>query len=704
MSTKHTILIVVFLGFILLNGLSLLYLTKPSVASGREIYVDDNISFPRDGTAEHPYQKISEAISLANEGDTIYVFGGNYNESLVINKKISLIGGIDEGPSVISRRTEHRYNVDITADFVTLENFTIVDPQHEITSQFGALVHVTSNNVVLQKNNITHCDLWGIYLDSSDDNTISGNLVNDTKGVYVSTSNNNVFSNNNISNASDAAIDMRTSTKNIIYNNRLKTSNYGIYSRDCSYTNITKNTITKNVYHGLYLSGDRNDVIIGNLFKNNSVSGITLNSYDCILKNNTFNRGQNGLIVQKNGCQIINNTFSNLSSIGLSMLSGSKNNVMSFNHFLKNDLNAKEQGRNQWDNGVQGNYWDDYNFVDRDHDGIGDIPYTTSTGIRDRYPLGIFLKPPQKPFNPSPKDDKENVGLKITLKVKIVDVDTIFIDHVIFYNAADNETIGSAKNVQTGKNASCILSLPFDTVFAWYAIANDSLQQNQSDIWFFTTKQRPPTNQKPVATPGGPYIGKLNQTINFNGSRSVDPDGTIIFYRWNFGDGSSQILNKAPKHNYSDPGIYIVTLTVVDNDGRSSMANTTATISGEVYINSPPLAAFTAPSTVTLNQLVSFDASASNDTDGTIVGYRWDFNNDGTFETNWLETPVITHTFTTAGNTTVTLRVKDNANANGSFTEIVNVHAPPKKTPGFELVLVILAILVCLPLYIKKRR
>jgi len=65
---------------------------------------------------------------------------------------------------------------------------------------------------------------------------------------------------------------------------------------------------------------------------------------------------------------------------------------------------------------------------------------------------------------------------------------------------------------------------------------------------------------------------------------------------------------------------------------------------------------------------------------------------------------VITHTFTTAGNTTVTLQVKDDANASGSYTAIIDVHAPPKKTPGFEIFFVFLAILVCLGVYSKKKR
>jgi parallel beta-helix repeat protein len=433
------------------------------------------------------------------------------------------------------------------------------------------------------------------------------------------------------------------------------------------------------------------------------VSGITLDSYNCTIEDNIFNRGQIGISLQKTGCQIRNNSFQNMSSIALSAIQGSKNNLIYLNHFLRNNMNAREQGSNQWDDGTKGNYWDTYKYVDRNRDGIGDIPFIFATGGLDRYPVGIFLKPPQKPSGPSPVDDQENVGLKIKLSVTIVDVDSSTIPNVYFYNAVNNTYIDSVRNVANGKNASCSLTLPFDTTYAWYAIANDSLQENQSDIWFFTTKQRPLENQRPVANPGGPYITKLNQSVFFNGSQSSDPDGTIIFYRWNFGDGSSQILDKTPKHTYVDPGTYTVTLTVVDNDGRSSMANTIATIQG-TYLNNPPVAMFTVPSVVTVNQEVNFDASGSNDTDGTIVGYRWDFNGDGSFDTDWLNISVTTFTFSSQGSSIVTLEVKDNANAVSSYSVSIPVNSVQKKTPGFDFLLVFLAVIVGLLLYNKQKR
>jgi PKD repeat protein len=392
-----------------------------------------------------------------------------------------------------------------------------------------------------------------------------------------------------------------------------------------------------------------------------------------------------------------------MSSTALSAVQTSSNNIIFLNHFVGNSINAREQGRNQWDNETVGNYWDDYNYVDRDHNGIGDMPYRIATGGQDRYPSGMFLLPPEKPSNPSPADDQENVGLTVTLWATIVDPDSDIISEVSFYNAVTNTRVGYIRNVVNGKNASCSFTLPFDTTYAWYVIANDSLQQNQSDIWFFTTRQRPPENQKPVANPGGPYVAKLNQSVSFNGSQSIDPDGTIIFYRWNFGDGSSQILDISPEHTYADPGVYTVTLTVVDDDGRSSMANTTATVQGVIFINVPPIATCIAPLAVTVGQEVSFDASLSNDSDGVIVGYRWDFNGDGTFDTEWMAAPIVTTTFSSSGSFVVTLEVIDNDDAVSPYSTTVSVTEAQKKTPGFEIPVVLVALLIGLFVYRKYR-
>ncbi|GAB4376688.1 MAG: hypothetical protein Kow0042_23240 [Calditrichia bacterium] len=77
----------------------------------------------------------------------------------------------------------------------------------------------------------------------------------------------------------------------------------------------------------------------------------------------------------------------------------------------------------------------------------------------------------------------------------------------------------------------------------------------------------PPTNQNPVAVATASVSsGPAPLTVNFSSAGSYDPDGTIVEYHWNFGDGNVS-LNPNPTHTYSQAGSYPVVLTVKDDDG-----------------------------------------------------------------------------------------------------------------------------------------
>ena len=65
-------------------------------------------------------------------------------------------------------------------------------------------------------------------------------------------------------------------------------------------------------------------------------------------------------------------------------------NLIFYNVFSNNGLHAEDNGvNNTWDNGLIGNYWDNYIGTDSDGDGIGDTPYYISgaAGSQDNYPL-----------------------------------------------------------------------------------------------------------------------------------------------------------------------------------------------------------------------------------------------------------------------------------------------------------------------------
>jgi PKD repeat protein len=85
-----------------------------------------------------------------------------------------------------------------------------------------------------------------------------------------------------------------------------------------------------------------------------------------------------------------------------------------------------------------------------------------------------------------------------------------------------------------------------------------------------------PGNQRPVAVAGGPYT-TADGVVRFDGSGSSDPDGDLLRYRWEFGDGDAD-TGVAPRHHYLGDGTYTARLIVVDPGGDSS-ASSYATVS-----------------------------------------------------------------------------------------------------------------------------
>jgi len=95
-------------------------------------------------------------------------------------------------------------------------------------------------------------------------------------------------------------------------------------------------------------------------------------------------------------------------------------------------------------------------------------------------------------------------------------------------------------------------------------------------------------SQRPAPVAGGPYSGQVAQAVSFSSSGSFDPDGTIISYLWNFGDGATASTAN-PSHAYATPGLYTATLTVTDNAGLLASATTVVTISNNGNARLDPL-------------------------------------------------------------------------------------------------------------------
>jgi KaiC/GvpD/RAD55 family RecA-like ATPase/PKD repeat protein len=165
-----------------------------------------------------------------------------------------------------------------------------------------------------------------------------------------------------------------------------------------------------------------------------------------------------------------------------------------------------------------------------------------------------------------------------------------------------------------------------------------------------------------------PETLRVNETVTFNASTSYDPDGNIVSYIWDYGDGFNE-TGMIVKHAYTMEGNYTVTLTVTDDDGF------TDSYSKLLKITSYPVAAFTySPSSPLVNHTVTFNASSSTPDGGTIVSYFWNFG-DGTNinETN----PITYHTYNTTGTFTVTLNVTDSEGLWDTESKFITVRKYP---------------------------
>jgi hypothetical protein len=80
-----------------------------------------------------------------------------------------------------------------------------------------------------------------------------------------------------------------------------------------------------------------------------------------------------------------------------------------------------------------------------------------------------------------------------------------------------------------------------------------------------TTRAVDPNNDPPVARfSASPESGDAPLTVSFDATESVDLDGTIESYIWDFGDGTAG-AGVTTDHIYADVGNFLVELTVIDN-------------------------------------------------------------------------------------------------------------------------------------------
>ncbi|MEM3342641.1 MAG: PKD domain-containing protein [Thermoplasmata archaeon] len=455
-------------------------------------------------------------------------------------------------------------------------------------------------------------------------NCSNGTVINSTAiynaghGVILYYSRNCTISNINGSN-NIRGIYLNNSCNNTIVANYLSdNTEYGIAIYSFSnYNTISANNATRNSYYGIFLfnSSSNNNITINNA-SNNSRYGIVLSLYcgnNTIIGNNARGNSWGGIFIStsSNNNTILSNNASYNSDYGIFISTSSNYNIVSNNNASGNYHGIRV-------------YSSDNNTITYNH---------------------VF--------------NNSNYGINITAGS---------INNLLHHNNLISNNNGGCQAYDSVSGNKWYLSSPQEGNYwsnwngqNWGTASAYPLAGGAGASDWYPLFSQVQINRPPVANFTADITnGTAPLAVSFT-STSYDPDGIIVSYFWNFGDGNSSTLQK-PNHTFTTPGNYTVKLTVIDNNGANSTANLT------VRVLALPLASFTTNTTTGAAPLAVRFTSNSTDPDGSIVSYQWYFG-DG--NTSTVQNP--THTYLTPGNYPVSLTVEDQSGLNASTSMVIEV-------------------------------
>ena len=328
------------------------------------------------------FQSIQKAINQALPGDRIEVSAGSYNENLLLDKQVSLIG--------IDRPIVHGNGsgsvVVIAAGSCVFSGFRLEHSGSDLQTEDSGILLKSSNNLI-EHNELTDI-LYGIYFYRSHGNTIRWNVIRGRKELEAG--------------ERGAGLHLWDSPNNTIEDNKISDMRDGMYIQSCNGNHIRRNHVS-NLRYGLhYMFSDRN-VFEDNFFENNTAGAAIMYSNHIEFRRNAFvhNRGFSsfGLLFQECNELIAENNFiiDNATGIfmealrktrfrhnviaqndvAMQMFSNSDENVFTENNFVDNLTVLQLIGKStttKWSENGRGNFWSGYDGYDMNEDGRGDVP------------------------------------------------------------------------------------------------------------------------------------------------------------------------------------------------------------------------------------------------------------------------------------------------------------------------------------------
>jgi len=330
-----------------------------------------------------PGADLAQAVAAAQAGDVLRLAPGTYAGGIVIDKPLTLEGPQDR--SAVIAGTRQGRTVWVKAADVSLRSLTVTRSGLSLSEMdAGIFLDRTAHRARVDGNDILD-NLVGVHVWGPEDATVRGNRIVGNKELRVAERGNGVtlwntpgtrVLDNDISAGRDG-IFVNTSKQNTFSGNRFHDLRYAVHYMYTNDSEISGNVATHtDVAYAIMYS--HRLVVRDNVALDSREQGLMLNyaNHSQITGNSVDRAAKCVFIYNANRNVFQDNRFSNC-GIGVHFTAGSEGNQISGNAFIDNRNQVKYVGTRtlDWSVDGRGNYWSDNTAFDLDGDGIADTAY-----------------------------------------------------------------------------------------------------------------------------------------------------------------------------------------------------------------------------------------------------------------------------------------------------------------------------------------
>jgi parallel beta-helix repeat protein len=574
------------------------------------------------GVGPGNYTTIQSAIDDADPGDTIFVHSGTYPENVVVPKTLTLTGEDRDTTTIDAEGNGDA--VEVSADWVNITGFTL-NGSKGLFRNDAALRLVGARNAVIENNIIINSD-FGIFLDSSAGIDLSSNRMVDN-GIHIQGDSLEHWNTHTIQSSNTV------NDKSVRYLKNLTgppdPSNPGQVILANHSGGSVSNLNIAGASVGIEVAFSSNITIYGNHLSNHTNYGIHLfnTNNSIILSNTAVENGKHGIwLYESHNNMIRENDLSSNNKAGIFLTDSSKNEVK----------------RNQ----AIGN-----------HDGIGimsyhsesDFNYIVSNNASSNTWFGVWL---DKGSNNTIANNTASQNGR---------------EGIHFFRAHDNTIISNNAhgNIQYG-------------IGLWSSDRNTASSSNvTSNGWQGAYL----TSSSGNSIFGNNFVDNTEQGYDDTGANEWDSGYPSGGNHWSNYSGIDQFSGTNQNVPGSD-GIGDTEYTIdVDSHDRYPLMAPVASF------NTPPIADFDAPTaTETGEEFLAYAAPSDLEDPSALLEVRWDWQNDGVYDTGWSANKSAVHQYPIVDNITVfryriRMQVRDTGGLTDSALQAIMVYPPQNDPP-----------------------